>query len=39
MAIIIFMHVRTHDELAKHVRCSLSDYVEASLKDADASVQ
>ena len=31
MAIIIFMHVRAHDELAKHVPCSLSDYVEASL--------
>ena len=24
--IIIFMHVLTHDELAKHVPCSLSDY-------------
>ena len=30
-AIIIFMHVLEHDELAKHVPCSLSGYVEASL--------
>ena len=30
VAIIIFMHARVHDELAKHVPCSLSDYVEAS---------
>ena len=31
VAIIIFMHVPMHDELAKHMPCSLSDYVEASL--------
>ena len=31
VAIIIFMHECAHDELAKHVPCSLSDYVEASL--------
>ena len=30
-AVIIFMHVSSHDELGKHVPCSLSDYVEASL--------
>ena len=27
VAIIIFMHVCAYDELAKHVPCSLSDYV------------
>ena len=31
VAIIIFMYVHTHDELAKHMPCSLSDYVETSL--------
>ena len=31
VAIIIFMHVLAHDELTKHVPCSLSDYVEAFL--------
>ena len=32
VAIIIFMHVCSHDELAKHVPCSLSDYVDASVQ-------
>ena len=36
VAIIIFMHVRVHDELAKHVPYSLSDYVASIF---DASVQ
>ena len=31
VAIIIFMHVCVHDELGKHVPCSLSGYVEAPL--------
>ena len=30
-AIIISIHVHAHYELTKHVPCSLSDYVEASL--------
>ena len=35
MAIIIFMRVHAHDELAKHVPCSQSDYVEASFMITD----
>ena len=30
--IIIFFHVRAHDELAKHVPCSLSDIFDASVQ-------
>ena len=32
MAIIILMHVHAHDELAKHMPCSLSDFFDASVQ-------